>query len=291
MCSTPRGSVPRRRGRYASTHRRTPTPIGNALAPPGASTVHLSDRKRAPDSISASAVSVLPDSDQPATRIAPSPRSMAAEWTATPPRAVSLRWSAGRTAEPHTALSGKPGSHAKTAGPLAIGSGIAQARPADRTNSRPSAASVTVPSRAGFCSSPVRGARTGSAARRQTDPSGRGRSGGRQRRARPARGSRGRPGRNARSRPVDRRVPRVPRHPNDRPRPHRATSFDITICERVRTTSPSRWRSMIRRSSAALSSVRTRAIASASPVTLHASTTSGWPRRDSATRSSSVPGA
>ena len=60
------------------------------------------------------------------------------------------------------------------------------------------------------------------------------------------------------------------------PSPARPTSRDSTTWERVRTTNPFRCRSMISRSSAALSSVRTRAIASASPVTLHASTTSGW---------------
>jgi hypothetical protein len=48
---------------------------------------------------------------------------------------------------------------------------------------------------------------------------------------------------------------------------------------------------MIKRSSSALSRVRTRAVASASPVTLHDSTTSGWRRSVSVTASSSVPGA
>ena len=55
----------------------------------------------------------------------------------------------------------------------------------------------------------------------------------------------------------------------------RVTRRDSTTCERVRWTRPSRCRSMISRSRSALSCVRTRAIASASPVTLHASTTSG----------------
>ena len=56
------------------------------------------------------------------------------------------------------------------------------------------------------------------------------------------------------------------------------TSRESTTCERVRSTSPSRWSSMISRSRWALSRVRTRAIASASPVTLQASTTSGCDR-------------
>src|SRR5206468_9890946 len=122
------GRAARRRGRYGSTQRRRPTLIGKALAPPGPTTVHLSDRKLAPDSIRASAVSVLPVSDQPATRMAPPSRSTAAEWTATAPRAWSLSWSAGRTALAHTAPSGKPGAAAKRAGPPVAGSGISQAR-------------------------------------------------------------------------------------------------------------------------------------------------------------------
>ena len=58
----------------------------------------------------------------------------------------------------------------------------------------------------------------------------------------------------------------------------------------LRTTCPSRWSSRISRSRSLLSCVRTRAIASASPVTLHASSTSGCARSVSATASSWVPG-
>ena len=60
------------------------------------------------------------------------------------------------------------------------------------------------------------------------------------------------------------------RHPRAQRRPGRAqrsTSALRTTCERVRTTRPSRCRSRIRRSRSALSRVRTRAIASGSPVT------------------------
>ena len=142
--------------------------IGKALAPPGPTTVHLSDRKLAPDSIRASAVSVLPVSDQPATRMAPPSRSTAAEWTATAPRAWSLSWSAGRTALAHTAPSGKPGAAAKRAGPPVAGSGISQARSPAMTNSLPSSVRVTVPSRAWPWRSPARGALAGSSGSMRT---------------------------------------------------------------------------------------------------------------------------
>src|SRR5437762_3596243 len=80
----------------------------------------------------------------------------------------------------------------------------------------------------------------------------------------------------------------TPSH-RSRPSPPRPTSRAITTCGRVRITKPFRCRSMISRSSAALSSVRTRAIASGSPVTLHASTTSACSRRIRPTSSSCVP--
>ena len=106
-------------------------------------------------------------------------------------------------------------------------------------------------------------------------------------------------GRARRGRPAWRRpsgrahLPLRRARPRLRPRayPRGVTRCESTTCERVRTTLPSLWSSMIRRSRSLLSAVCTRTIASASPVTLHASTISGWPAIRSATSSRSVPGA
>ena len=62
--------------------------------------VHLSEKNRAPSSAKASAVSVLPLSDQPATTTPPASVTTLAECSATAPRWCSASCSAGRITDP-----------------------------------------------------------------------------------------------------------------------------------------------------------------------------------------------